>query len=81
MAFLTIVAFVAGSAWGPTVTVVPLPSLSACEVMREKVGETIHKAARTNVNGLLENVKSKDGDRLITAGQESREMARLSCSI
>ena len=80
MAFLTIVAFVAGTAWGPTVTVVPLPSLSACEVMREKVAETFHKAARTNVNGLLEKVKSKEGDLLITVGQVSREMARLSCS-
>jgi hypothetical protein len=80
MAFLTIVAFVAGTTWGPAVTVVPLPSLAACEVMKEKVGETIHKTARTNVNGLLEKVKSKEGDLLITAGQMSREMARLSCS-
>lgn len=80
MTFLTIVAFVAGTTWGPTVTVVPLPSLSACEIMREKVGETIRKAARTNVNGLLEKVKSKEGDLLIMTGQMSREMARLSCS-
>ena len=80
MAFLTIVAFIAGTAWGPTVTVVPLPSLSACEIMREKVGDTIFKAARTNVNGLLEKAKGKEGDLLITTGQRSREMARLSCS-
>ena len=80
MAFLTIVAFVAGSVWGPTVTVVPLPSLSACEVMREQVADTIFKAARTNINGLLERGKGKEGDLLITVGQMSREMARLSCS-
>jgi hypothetical protein len=80
MAFLTIVAFMAGSAWAPTVIVVPLQSLAACEVMREKVGDTIFKAARTNVNGLLEKANGKEGDLLITAGQMCREIARLSCS-
>lgn len=80
MAFLTIVAFIAGTAWGPTVTVVPLPSLAVCEVMREKVGDTIFKAARTNINGILEKAKGMEGDLLITTGQMSREMARLSCS-
>lgn len=80
MAFLTIVAFVAGATWGPTVTVVLVPSMAACEVMRDKVGKSIMKAARTNVNGLLETAKVEEGDLLITAGQTSREMARLSCS-
>lgn len=76
---LVVVTFMAGTAWGPTVTMTPASSMEACGALRWEVARQIANTARTNVTGGAS--VSKDGEELmVVAGTTgTREMARLSC--
>lgn len=48
---LVVVTFLAGTAWGPTVTMAPTSGAEACGALRWEVARQIANAARTNVTG------------------------------
>lgn len=74
---LIIVTFAAGAAWGPSITITPTASLTACQKLQQVATDAIVATARSNV---LSVTVSKSGKELaVTAGQSQRIMANLTC--
>lgn len=76
---LIVVTFVAGSTWGPLVSIQDLPNAAACTAAMNAVAQTILYTAKSNVNGevLIQNHGTKG--LKITSGINQRIMARLAC--
>lgn len=75
---LVVVAYLAGSVWGPSISLSPLPDLLECTRSRSSVAASIQAVARSNTTGGVEVVKDGN-DLVVRAGVAGREVARLSC--
>jgi len=76
---LVVVTFLAGSTWGPVITMTPTVNAESCGALKWEIARQITNTARTNVQGGA-SISKQDDDLLVVAGsQGTREMARLSC--
>ena len=66
---LVVVTFMAGTTWGPTVTMTPTSSAEACAALRWEVARQISAVARTNLQGGA-SVSKQDEELLVVAGAE-----------
>lgn len=78
MNWLVVITYLAGSVWGPTVQITPMPSQAACAVMQTATAEQIVKASKTNMNGGGGKLSQDNGDSVI-ASNMGRQIARISC--
>jgi hypothetical protein len=76
---LVVITYLAGSAWGPVVSMVDTPSVDACKSTRSAVATGIAKAAKSNISGGAVTVDVDDDDIVVTTAA-GREVARLSCT-
>lgn len=77
-ATLVIVAYLAGSTWGPQVIMQDASGVEACRAMQASVAHVMLKTAKTNITGGAVTL-GDDGDDLVLAGASGRELARLTC--
>lgn len=75
---LVVVTFLAGSTWGPVITMTPTSSAESCGALKLEMAKQIADAAKTNVQGGTFINKQND-DLMVVVGTGSREMARLTC--
>lgn len=75
---LVVVTYLAGTAWGPSTSLSPLPSSLECVRARSSVADSIQKVARSNSTAAVEVVADGD-DVVVRVGVTGREAARLSC--
>lgn len=76
---LIVVTFIAGSTWGPVVTMTPTAGEKACSALSEAVARQIANAAKTNVAGGAGVSRDREDLVVVAGAQGTREMARLSC--
>ena len=75
---LVAITYLAGSTWGPSISLTPSLSSLECARTRAVIADSIQKVARSNSTGAVE--AQKDGEDLVVrAGGTEREVARLSC--
>ena len=75
---LVVVTFLAGSTWGPIITMTPTVSTESCGALRLEVARQIASTAKTNVQGGT-LITTQEDDLMVVVGTGSREMARLTC--
>lgn len=76
---LIVVTFLAGTTWGPQISLQAMPNESACTAAMNAVAQTIETTAKSNVN--TELVIQNDGIKglKIISGVNRRIMASLTC--
>ena len=79
MAVLVVITFLAGSSWGPAVSMTPTSSGEACGALKWEVARQIANVGRTNVTGGASVMKDGEDPMVFAGAQGTREMARLSC--
>lgn len=75
---LVVVTYLAGSAWGSSISLAPLPDLLGCTRTRMSVAASIQAVARSNSTAAVDVVADGE-DVVVRAGVTGREVARLSC--
>lgn len=76
---LVVITFLAGSTWGPIITMTPTINAESCEALKFGISKQIASNAKSNVNGGASIIKSGDDLTVVAGAQGTREMARLSC--
>lgn len=74
---LIIVTFIAGAAWGPSVSLTQTPNAERCAALQTASAEAILETAKTN--GQLAVMNKTKHEIVVTAGPSRRILARLSC--
>lgn len=78
-AWLIAVVMLSGSGtWGPTLTVTPVPSMAACQVLRKGVEDSMVKTVAKNLTVQME--AASDGDDRVVSTAMGRPVARLTCT-
>lgn len=75
---LVVVAYLAGTSWGPQVTLHEVEGIEACKAMRVSISQQIVKMAKSNSTG-GDATAGNDGDDVVVQAGSGREVARLSC--
>lgn len=75
---LIVMTFLAGSVWGPQVTVTPMPSSQACVAAQKTTADGLSKMGKTNLTG-GGVVQENDGKDIVLVTNNGREMARIVC--